>query len=134
MGPNKPLYSLTVSTILCYIKVYTAVRVYVVCRKWGPLFCPGWNLSVIHSFEAESNKFQSLTFETRPGNLESTVLWRRFILKFFRRICKHKCDSSTCVDMKSFRALITAQQYGALMWRESQKLNNITSTIIVVRF
>jgi hypothetical protein len=38
------------------------------------LYCtPSWNLSVIHSFGAESNKFQPLTFETRLGNLESTV-------------------------------------------------------------
>lgn len=33
--------------------------------------------------------------------------------------------------MKSFRALITARQYGALTWGESQKLINITSTNIV---
>jgi hypothetical protein len=94
-------------------------------------YTPGWNLSVIHSFEAESNKFQSLTFETRLGNLESTVLWRRSILKFFSRICKHKCDSNTCVDTKSFRALLTAHPYGVLTWRESQKLIHITSTSIV---
>lgn len=33
--------------------------------------------------------------------------------------------------MKSFRALITAQRYGVLTWRESQKLIYMTSTSIV---
>jgi hypothetical protein len=35
------------------------------------------------------------------------------------------------VGMESFRALITAQQYGVLTWRESQKLIYMTSTNIV---